>query len=814
LHYRQIDNQVEIVPISANSILELKEKFYYTYKIEIPLTILRKFENPESAFYHVNALVRNKTGYSGLLPINGDFHIISPKKIHDLFIDTPYSDNNIIELIDDDPIQLDLIKNFELIRTFFYQTQQLKFSDSDIQYDSYSLIDKRSDLIKSHFFNTQSKLRKFAEYIHLYGGFTLVLRKYGQDIYVQISPKTSLRFDADLNILTNEFSEEEIVNVFDSFSLPINRSGKLFRFENKIASEPIHEKPFYDHSFLEFAQKQYPSLKFVNENAKIISILPFGNMSRPWYFTSEKVVPRITFQDMASWDRTFHRKIISQTKYYSSKREEHIYSYLNENLFSLDDIELITEKKLLTLKGKSDYISPNMVNKVLNTFIIKHPVVQFLDKIENDIVDIRRDGRRYRASPVDILNNDHLTCFVSPDEINVISFYQKGYKKSSDFMIKNLESTFPHYFNTKINCSDNIKIDDLSESYGKFSHLSNEFDCVLVFGPRFVEGDSIKTRKTYTVPETQILNQGIPAQFISDNPRGNQEIGKNIEWKAKNSNTLFGIGLNIISKIGTKIMGFSEDTFSQFLPSSVVLGYDVIRIYKEIDKNISQNESYRKLISESTPLAAPIVLMSDDGNDLIIQNVYELKEHTALFREQIGEDIISNIPRRYKNLIIHKEGNFFEEELLDLKTHLSDNLRIIPISIICGNSPRIFSSLYQTRRPEPGTTLSLSSRDFVMATPLSNIQESGWPNSITIKIHDLEIGHELTHNEINSLLYQIFSLTRIHQASQIPTRRPISIHYSKIMGTFLRKCRDPNPEYFKHFIRKRNRHGYIPKIFL
>jgi argonaute-like protein implicated in RNA metabolism and viral defense len=266
-------------------------------------------------------------------------------------------------------------------------------------------------------------------------------------------------------------------------------------------------------------------------------------------------------------------------------------------------------------------------------------------------------------------------------------------------------------------------------------------------------------------------------------------------------------------------MVLSPETTDYFFPNSVVIGYNIARIFEPLTKDISQEGSPTELIRRSTPLAAPVVMMSQDGAEIVLQDVYQIPNEVSLFREDRAERIIDELSVNYSNFIIHKDGRFYPDEIIDIKkTQRSDRL-IIPVSIISDLSPRLFSSLAKWNYiPKMGTVIKLSNRDFLMATPLTTTQYEpryrGWPNTILVTIHEDALENELSSVQKMQILYQIWALTRVHMGSQLPTRKPISIHYSNSMATFLRKAGNPQPQYFKNFGRKRNRHGYISKIFL
>lgn len=170
------------------------------------------------------------------------------------------------------------------------------------------------------------------------------------------------------------------------------------------------------------------------------------------------------------------------------------------------------------------------------------------------------------------------------------------------------------------------------------------------------------------------------------------------------------------------------------------------------------------------------------------------------------------------NVIIHKDGYFHSKEIEDLKRFANKDRTIVPVSIVTGFVPRLFSSIGNYSLPWAGLVFVLSDMDFLMTTtllPPSYVPEHrGWPNPILIHIHEETLQQPFTSQQKLAILYQIWSFTRANFNSQIPLRKPISVHYSNRISTFLRKAGDRSPAYFKNFKGRKNRIGYNPRIFL
>ena len=830
-----VQTSAELVKLEQESLQEIQELQYFRYRVKIPPSVLSRFDNLVQAYYHAEGLFRAKYVFSSLLQFEDGMNIVSPIEAEEPFL---YSfgkeeDTNKLEITPlKEKLQLDLTNpnHLRIFFRFFYQSLRNSLSSQGYGIKGGTAFDRKTDLLKGvHHYSKNELFRKIQEFIHLFPAFNFRLRRFGHEFFIQISPGSLMEFEKDLYTLRADgtFSTDEFTKIFESVTLPIGRTAKFYSILNKTVIDPIDEKPFDGISFLEFAKRMYPSLKFTKHDANLILVLPYGNATLPWYFSNELVKPSLRFSDIASWDHEFYSILLSEMKLHSAQRKELIENYLKTIEFKFLDLKLEVSD-LLSYERTFDILKPSDIHQKSNLpiFIFGSPWMSFKDKRTGRIVDVNRDVTGHVGATVDLLTHEELTCFDSPSNIKVKIISDKSLYKDACDLVETLVHGFGRYrgfeqiFGSKLLYDKIIPVKDLLAQTDVYSDVSPEnYDCVLVFGPRRVPEGFKKSRRVYTFPETEILNRGVPVQFVADEPTPNKMYDKSLKTKSNNPYALFGIGLNILGKIGAKVMVLSPETTNHFIQNSVVIGYNIARIFEPLTKDISQEKSPRELIRTSTPLAAPVVMMSQDGAEIVMQGVYQIPNEVSLFREGRAERIIDELSGNYSNFIIHKDGRFYPEELADIKKIQQPGRLIIPVSIISSLSPRLFSSLATWNYiPRMGTVVKLSNADFLFATPLITRRykprSRGWPNTILVTIHEEALETKLSSMQKMQMLYQIWALTRVHMGSQLPTRKPISIHYSNSMATFLRKVGNAQPEYFKNFGRKRNRHGYISKIFL
>ena len=825
----------ELFSLSEDTLKQINKKRYYQYKARFSDQALEQLERLDRAYYHVANLFKIKYGYSSVFEQNGH-SIVSVANIENPVL-------NVFNREKEDRYKIEIIRTrqkiklnffdgtyFKPLRNMFYQAIHDSLLKLGFEFSGYSYYSKSEDLTKDFPSSKNSTLRKIQNFFHLFPGFNIKLRVFEQKPFLQIQPRCVVHFEKDLYSLYNEdlFSFDEMVKTFPQVLLPIGRTARLQTFWKKKVSEPINDKVFGEQSFLQFAKRMYPNLDFKKTDANLVVVVPGGNRSVPWYFSSELVTPSLGFESISRMDRNFHSRMLSEMKVYSARRKDLLREYVQkiDGKMSFDGTiiglsEMVShESSMLELRPQEFARSDIPI-----LFRFPRPWVRFKDAETLKPKDVSRETGHLGA-PGDLLREPkNVCCLDVPKEISVKLLIAKMLEDDVWKLIRLFGEGYGNYkgfkdvFGVDIKFSS-ILIDDFLSDLSVYSKITPENDdCVLIFGPRTIEGDPIKTKKIYTFSETQILNKGVPVQFVADAPSPNPKYDMSLKSKSTNPDALFGIGLNILGKIGAYVLTLSPNTTDYFLPGSVVIGYNIARIFEPLKKDIFQDKTPKDLVTHSIPLAAPIVILSGHGADIIQQYAYEVADETALFSGEQGRRIISDIGGNPKNIVIHKDGEFYPEEIRDLKILQQNGARIIPISIISGSVPRLFSSLAEIRfLPPEGTVFMLSPNDFLISTTLTGAryipEHRGWPNPILVRFHEKPLSQKLSSQEKLQLLYQIWAFTRVHVHSQIPLRKPISVHYSNLIATFLRKAGDRKPQYFKKFKGKKNRLGYNPRIFL
>jgi hypothetical protein len=821
----------ELFPFLEETIKEFRKKRYYEYEASPPQSLLDQFKTSAGAYYHIARLFEDKYGYSAALG-QEKLCIISTARVDNptvCYFSHDDADQCEVKLRHIDELTFDPFVDDNMhIRNMLNTSIQKSLMALGFEFNGYSYYLKTEDLAKS--LKPKNKfLARVQNFFHIYPGFNVRLRVLGGKPFLQIQPHCVIDFDKDLYSLYEEelFTFEEIPRVFPHILLPIRRTAFLQGFwKSKTASDPILDAVFHGQSFLQFARRAYKNLNFRKKDAKLIVVVPRGNWSNPWYFSSELAFPSFGFEDIATLDREFYYNVQSEMKVYSARRKDLVHDYFQqiENRLFFDDIT-IKLGGLYSYDNKLSEVEPKDFHgfEIKSFFAFPDPWVRFKDEKTLNSKDVSRKTGHLGAAGDLLRRPKDVRCFDVPSSINVRLMFDLNIESSVFALVHNLVEGMDRYagfndiFNVRVKFSFKT-IDDFVDPKTYSGITPEDDDCVMIFGPRTIEGDPVKTKEIYTFSETQILNRGVPVQFISDDPAENPKYDKSLKTKSTNPDTLFGIGLNVLGKVGASVLTLSPATTDHFPPNSVVLGYNVARIFEPTKKDISQEASPRDLVSKSIPLAAPIVIFSGSGSEIIQQYAYEVADEVSLFSGEQGKRIISEIDGDVKNIIIHKDGDFHQKEIQDLKNLSERGRRIIPISIVSGFVPRLFSSFRKFNLPPVGAVFVLSDDDFLFSTtltPPSYVPEhKGWPNPILVHFNEEALQPKLKSEEKMQLLYQIWSFTRANVHSQIPLRKPLSVHYSNRIAKFLVKAGDRSPSYFKNFKGRRNRLGYNPRIFL
>jgi len=825
----------ELFSFLEDTIEQINEKRFYQYTAHFSNPVLELFESLDSAHYHAANLFKMKYGYSSILEQNG-LSIVSVAKIEKPVLyafNRKKEDKYKIEMFRTrKEIKLNFLDgiSFKPLRNMLYQGIHDSLLKLGFEFSGYSYYSKSEDLTKDFSSSKNSTLRRIQKFLHLFLGFNIKLRVFERKPFLHIQPRCVVHFEKDLYSLYNEnmFSFDDIVKTLPQVLLPIGKTARLQTFWKTKASDPINDKVFGGQTFLQFAKNMYPNLNFEKTDANLVVVIPRGNRSVPWYFSSELVTPTLGFESLARMDRDFYSRMISEMKVYSAKRKDLLEEYAQKihGKISFDGTVIGMSEMVFHEAPMSELKPQNFAQfEIPGFFRFPRPWVRFKDVETSEPKDVSWETGHLGA-PGDLRREQKdVCCLDAPKDINVKLLIDEKLENDVWGLIRSFGEGYDGYkgfkniFGVNINFSS-VLVKDFLSDLSAYSKIEPEkYDCVLIFGPRIIEGDPVKTKEIYTFSETQILNRGIPVQFVANDPSPNPRYDMSLKSKSTNPEVLFGIGLNILGKIGAKVLELSPNTTDYFLPDTVVIGYNIARIFESIKEDIFQSKAPRDLVRHSIPLAAPIVILSGHGADIIQQYAYEVADETALFSGEHGRRIISDIGRSPENIIIHKDGPFYPKEIHDLKILQQKGTRIIPISIISGSVPRLFSSLAKKHfLPPEGTVFMLSPRDFLISTTLTGSkympEHRGWPNPILVRFHEKPLSRKLSSQEKLQLLYQIWAFTRVHVHSQIPLRRPISVHYSNLIAEFLRKAGDRKPRYFKKFKGKKNRLGYIPRIFL
>jgi hypothetical protein len=819
----------ELFPLDAVSQKTILDRVFCFYRLDAPSELLKRFGSIYSIYSHVARVSPNPFSHVTVLSSEDRLELISSRKVEPTEMSISLEGTTKIDLTEArSPRHLDLNLPDELraLLHLFYESQRDAFRSQGYSVRANGVYrtdaDLAADMPQSH----DAFLSKIQPFIHVFAGFEFQLRILNGSLYLQIQPKSILEFEKDIHSLVTEgiLSPREVLRRFQdqpsNVYLPNNTSAHLVGIVPKRADEPISEEPFSGRTFLEFAKSSYKGVTFSQPDAALLVVV-VGPLRTPWYFTSEHVKPYVSFPILARYDRRYVGTLTSLMKVYSSKRVKILEDLRRDLKFSFlgDEIKIggALSREGVDLEIQPEIFSDSDLSKPF--FRFPKPWVRFRDANGS----IREVGPPFLAAPGDLLRNRELTPFDVPkSEIKLKVICDERLEKDARALIARLEGGLARYprFDQIFRCSIKYDISSTTSftSGETYSDVSPEkYDCVLLFGPRNIADDPLSTKLIYTFAETHILDKGVPAQFVSDDPSSNPIYDASLKSKARNPNALFGIGPNILGKIGARVLDLSSRAANHFMPDSVVLSYNIARVFRTLDLGDSQ-ASPREVAKASIPLSAPIVVMSDRGTEIIHQYAHELSKETALFSSDHAFRILDEIAEKYSKVVVHKDGAFLNEELSDLR-NLQSRRTMIPVSIVSGKVPRLFSSIpTQSFLPRTGLLFGISKSDFLMSTTLVTdryVPEArGWPNPIWVRIHDEVLPERLTAREKIQLLYQIWAFTRLHLGSENPIRRPISIHYSNQMAEFLRKAGNPEPSYFKLFSKNANRHGYVPRVFM
>jgi hypothetical protein len=656
--------------------------------------------------------------------------------------------------------------------------------------------------------------------------FQLIRLQGGSSYFLETTPRSMIRHRQSLDSILQQklVAAARIQEVFPFVRLPHGGTGKLAAvIEQRFADEPItDDTALAGRSFLEFAAEFYPHLRLKQTDSPMAIV---GTQRGPRLYSCESLYPSMRFDLLESLDPQYFSKLISRLKLESVRRrlDDAIEwtAILAPSLTISDDFRVEVESTPFEISALSQPIETESLRS--DDFdspgaIFARPPVSFrrLDgsgkASEFTVYPGHTPG--YQGTLNDLLDHEELKPFDAPSEASLIAFVQDSLEKKwnsfSEALVRGTRSTgyrgLEATFGTKVSMKTKIVSDFFgSEFKDMVSKLSDrEFDCALNVIPRFLD-EPERTRRIYTDPKIAVMRKGIPVQVIADDERQTLSRDKSLIGRARNSSALFGTACNILGKVGIILTALAKDFADAMLTDSAIMGYDVARVFPPIHDPVKLLQQKRT----SVPLAAPLFIFDSQGARITHQKVYRPSKENLLFAEH-GSEIFSSIGD-VSNLIIHKDGLFSAQELAQLKelalSREHHNLRrVIPISVVKADVPRVFRPDYSGEGFElqGGTFLSLSSTEFILiTTPTTKWtpENRGWPCPLWIQVHDRELGNELRTSEKLKLLYQIFALTKMHTGSQVPTKSPVSIHYSNMVARFLRRVGDPAPDFLDKFIK-------------
>ncbi|MHA1790804.1 MAG: hypothetical protein ACTSXT_16425 [Candidatus Helarchaeota archaeon] len=706
-------------------------------------------------------------------------------------------------------------RNRKIILNILYQYQRKYLLDKGYKISKNTYYEGNYNFIKNIHKPKSDILLKLYEYIRLYYGFTFLYKIYGDKIYVHIKPRSIINLEIDIYEMLSLLSKKEIIEYFNKINLPYGRSGKILFFTDFTSDNYIESEPFFGTSLIEYYKENY-EIVLNHKDAPVLYC--HLNVRKPFrFYSSECAIPSLNFTNLSMLDVEFESDINSFMKKRSSTRKN-VIELAKENMHTFAFNHNFKFEELVSAVGDNDPINADKIRNLSSITPFKvfaRPSVNFRDQ-DGEIVEIN-EFSGLTASPGDLLTDSTLQPFKVPKEISVLSLLPAEYYEAGVTLLERIKEGYRRYpaFNTLFNCEIKNEI-KMIRDYNSYTDEINKinptkYDCTIFIAPRKLS-DNRETVNLYTRLEKESLNRRVPAQFITDNPRNNPNYDSSLESKAKDPEVLFGISINILGKIGGTILKPAPRVVSNFISDSVILSYNITRVYQNVDYGSSKNPY--TLAKTSIPYVAPTLTFSERGTEIRHQLLHQIPEETSFFKSDQAQTLIDSISENHSNVIIHKDGPFFPSELKDLE-NISTDKKIIPISIITNSVPRLFSNLAEISFTAPhGTVFELSNQDYLVASSLFTSrrvpEKFGWPNPLHVRFYSKDI----TEKVRIKLLYQIWVMTRLYLNSKIPTRRPLSVHYANKISEFLTKNGRADLPFLNKFMNYRNRHDLIPRLFL
>jgi hypothetical protein len=700
-----------------------------------------------------------------------------------------------IQIQVDEPQALTELVNdsISVLRSLFYRALKSRITQP-LKWDSYDVFDCSTDLTTR--MRAEVKRDRWLAPTKVHLGFSYQFRTYDDSHYVQILPKSVIRYDKTLWQLKQEGELcDSLIEKFPFVNIDfVPHSRRIVGITDFKAGDIIERAPYLGRSFVDFAVDMYHDSS-VRPDAELVEVL---DRETP-LFPSTWTRPSLNFTSISYLSDRYYSQLIGILKMQGGKRPDLAKEWVKRlNPFSINatNVEISAVPRAMTCR--SGRVEPkNFLSTALNcAFVFKPPSVDYFRSGEK--VEIFPGVERYEATVNDLLKHPELRPIDVPRSISIGVFYSEkladGWTQIKQSLLNGVGDYrgFEKTFGVKISFVESAVPDFLSPDYvnGIREIPEMSYDCALIIVPRYLNTLS-ETKRVYVEGKTALMERGIPVQVITDDQKITFSRNSTLQGKAQNAFTMFGIAINILAKTGAILTQLSDSSASNLISNSLIMGYDVSRIYPSNIVGV-----------KTIPLTAPLVIFDNKGAYVSHQNVHRLNNEVSLF-EQYGEEIFSSLAPSITTLIVHKDGYFAHAELKKLK-ELADSFKIntIPISVRTSHVPRVFNPNYHGDVGiDAGTVLPLSSDDYLMITTPTGYWDAdrfGWPNPILVTFHNL-VDHELKLK----LLYHIFALTKMQTGSQRPVRTPLSIHFSNMVSRFLRKVGDPTPRYLKYFVQSR-----------
>lgn len=756
----------------------------------------------------------------GLLELEGTSSIITgsgldskiitlSKPRSDCYFPFGIKDSDMAIYVDANPTTLvnPLTNYYSLIRKLIIDDIRSK-SAPPLQFDKYTVFDSSFDIASQI---NKDIVPGILQPLQANPGFSFQLRNFGNDPYIQILPQSVLRYSSSIWDLVNTgWNDDKIIKQFPYVNILNYGRRRLVGISMITLNEPLREFPYNSRSFKEYAKLMFPNRPIDNLEVRLVQVVSESDQLE--YFPSDWVYPSLTFKSISMINERYYSELTGLLKAQSKARIGRSVDWA-ARFTSLNVASKVVRinpfpKKISYDPRPQDITRINSIASLENGFIFAPPPIEMLrNGIATEIV---QGVQKYQGTINDLLMHSELKPLDSPKAVRVIVFIETAllasWNKLRDALIipSPIFRGFKEIFGVDLILEEESVDDLFSEQFkNRIKNIPERgYDCALIVTHRYFPTQE-ETKRVYDDVKTMIMERGVPVQFVTDDQKITFNRDNSLMAKSKNAKTLFGLGINILAKVGTILAAIGGTAAGSFINNSATMGYNVARVFP---KNYNA--------TKSVPLAAPLVIFDNKGSYISHQNVYKLTGETSLFKQH-GDTIFSALPKNVSTLIVHKDGYFYTEEIDELKKRAKQfNIEIIPISIRTGSVPRVSDPKFLASEIglKAGTCLPLSENDFLMmTTPFQkwNPEQLGWPKPILISFHgayDLKVKLQL--------LYHIFALTKMQTGSQRATRLPVSIHYANMIASFLRRIGDPNPKYLKYFISTSSDSRFLPRWFV